>query len=122
MRGLAPGIVEDAAAALNPLPLFRAAMGSGYARCKKVTLPVGNARGELKSSYDGSVWVTGPVEMRDGVPHQTRWVYDSDITQTEFEGTPKTEGFANEGPSAQTIAAGVLAAGLVIGTFFSLRR
>lgn len=121
MRGLAPGIVEDAASALNPLPLFSAAMGSGYARCKKVTLPVGDDRGRIKSSYDGAVWVEGPVEYRAGRPVQTRWVHEKDVSQEEYEKTAKTEGFYG-GPSSQTIAAGVLVAAIVLGVGMSLRR
>jgi hypothetical protein len=122
LRGLAPGIVEDAASALNPARLFGAAIGSGYSKCKTIERPVGDERGRLKSDYDGAIWVDGPVKFINGIPHQTRWVYDSDISQEEYEKTPKTEGFDCGGPSSQTIAAGVLLAAVAIGVAFALRN
>lgn len=123
-RGLAPGIVEDAAGALNPLPLFQSVIGSGYARCKKVTLPVGDLKGQVRSGFDPTnVWVTDPYKVVNGAPSQTRWVMDKYITQEEYNATPKTEqpnvlpnteGFS--GNSGNTIAAGVLFAALFLGT------
>ena len=122
MRGLAPGIMEDAATALNPLPLFKSAIGSGYSQCKKVTLPVGDLNGNVRSSFDkNNVWITEPYKVIRGLPHQTRWVFDKyismdqydDTTKTEKEGAlPATEGFANPHNS---IAAGVLFATLFLG-------
>ena len=121
LQGLAPGIVEDAANALNPMRLFNAATGTGYARCKKVTLPVGDDQGRIKSSYDGTVWIQGPIaSYQNGIPQQTQWVYDADISQEEYEKTPKIEGFSSEGPGVQTIAAGVLLTALAVG--FALLR
>lgn len=120
-RGLAPGIMEDAVGALNPLPLFKAVTGSGYAKCKKVTLPVGDTRGNVRSSYDpNNVWITDNYKVRDGMgPSQTRWVFDSFIGMEEYDATPKTEqsgvlpeGFQNPGAN---ITAGVLFATLCIG-------
>lgn len=122
LRGLAPGIVEDAASALNPIRLFGAAMGSGYSQCKKVTLPVGDANGHLKSKYDGTVWVEGAVEYKNGMPHQTRWVHDRDVSREAYDQMPKTEGFCSDGPSSQTIAAGVLLAAVAVGLALSMRR
>jgi len=123
LRGLAPGIVEDAANALNPMRLFNAATGTGYARCKKVTLPVGDDNGRIKSSYDGTVWIEGPIAYyQNGKPYQTQWVFDADISQEEYDKTPK-EGFASGGgPGVQTIAAGVLLAALAVGVALSVRR
>lgn len=127
MRGMAPGIVEDAASALNPLPLFNAVIGSGYAHCKKVTLPVGNANGEIRSAIDpNNVWITEPYTLVNGLPAQTRWVFDKFTTVDEYDKTPKTEtsgvlpkseGFANQSePIGLTrIAAGVLFTALFIG-------
>lgn len=122
LRGLAPGIAEDAVSALNPLRLFNAAIGTGYAKCKKVELPVGDDRGRLRSTYDNTVWVEGPVTYKNGRPHQSRWVYDADISQMDYENTPKTEGFSSGGPGVQTIAAGVLLAAIAVGVAVSLRR
>ena len=122
-RGLAPGIVEDAASALNPLPLFQSVIGSGYARCKKVTLPVGDLKGQVQSWYDPSnVWITDPYKVVNGAPSQTRWVLDKYIAQEEYDATskteqpgvlPNTEGFS--GDSRNTMAAGVLFAALFLG-------
>ena len=122
-RGLAPGIVGDAASALNPLPLFQSVIGSGYAQCKKVTLPVGDLKGQVRSGFDPSnVWVTDPYKVVNGAPSQTRWVMDKYITQEEYDATPKTEkpgvlpnteGFS--GDSGNKIAAGVLFAALFLG-------
>lgn len=120
-RGLAPGIIEDAAGALNPLPLFKSVTGSGYAKCKKVTLPVGNMNGEVRSSFDpNNVWIPDNYKVVDGVgPTQTRWVYDSDVTMEQYDADAKTErpgvlpeGFRNQGAN---LTAGVLFAALCLG-------
>ena len=94
MRGLAPGIMEDARDALNPMPIFRAAMGSGYPKCKQVTLPVGDGYGQIASRHDGTVWIKGKV---DAGPTQTKWVQDKDASgiplfmdRIEYENAPKT--------------------------------
>jgi hypothetical protein len=91
-QGLAPGIMEDAVKALNPLPLFKSAMGTGYARCKKVSLPVGDSWGRTQSWYNPSnKYVDGAVEPGPLGPQQTRWVFDSYISQDDYDKEPKTE-------------------------------
>lgn len=124
LRGMAPGIMEDAAVALNPKRLFDAATG-GYARCKKVTLPVGDAAGNIKSRYTGEQWITGPIEYVKGRPHQTRWVLDKYISVEEYDKetaaataattATKKEGFVGHGGES-TVAAGVLFAAVCLGT------
>jgi hypothetical protein len=123
-RGLAPGIMEDAAGALNPLPMFKAVTGSGYPKCKKVTKPVGDLHGKLRSSYDpNNVWIKDPVKMTTGSPQQTRWVFDKYISMDEYDNTEKTEkagtlpeGFRNVREKASSpLAAGVLFAALFLG-------
>lgn len=130
-RGLAPGIVEDSAAALDPQPFFQAAIGSGYAQCKKVTLPIGDMEGKVQSPYTKDKngqpvrWngegVAGKYKMINGKPHQTRWVFDKYISQEEYEKAPKTEksgtvpeGFSN--PTSDRVIAGTLFAVLFLGT------
>lgn len=112
LRGLGPGIVEDAAKALNPIPLIDAAARGGYPKCKQVTLPVGDGQGRLASRYNPeNPWIKGSTTMKDGQPHQTRWVYDSWISSTDWEDTPKTvkEGFTTLSlKSSQAAAAGLL--------------
>lgn len=73
IQGLAEGILEDAANGLNPVPLLRAAAGSGYPKCVQITAPVGDADGRI-ASPTGSPYVAGPV--KDG--KQTRWVQEKD--------------------------------------------
>ena len=135
-RGLAPGIVEDAASALNPLPILSAAIHSGYGKCKKVTLPVGDMNGRIKSDFDQSksgVWIPDPVKMINGMPHQTRWVLDQYVTMEDYDNTPKTvepgtlpatEGFCNSPSPSSTekVAAGVLFAALVIGILTYVKK
>jgi hypothetical protein len=98
LKGLAPGIVEDAKQALNPKPLFQAAFGNVYPVCQKISLPVGDAQGRLKNDETGEVWVDEKtVQYRDGRPYQEKWVQATDrkgnpifITQDEWQKTPKT--------------------------------
>jgi hypothetical protein len=99
LKGLAPGIVDDAIQALNPAPMFNALIGSGYARCRQVTMPVGDANGALKSK-DPSVttpWIpdTPALSQIYGIPYEKRWVFDSWISAEEYNSTPKdvTESF-----------------------------
>lgn len=123
-RGLAPGIMSDSFSALNPLPLFNAVGGSGYAQCKKVTLPVGNTRGQVRSSLaPHTVWISEPTKNIRGLPHQTRWVFDKFISQEEYKKAPKTEqagalplteGFVG-GAEGSKVIAGVIFATLMFG-------
>lgn len=98
LRGLAPGMLEDAKSGLNPKPVVSALLGSGYAQCKKVTLPVGDTFGKIINPTTGERWIVGPVQYIRGKPHQTRWVQDvdaqgDDITMfvDEFDKVPKTQ-------------------------------
>jgi hypothetical protein len=132
MRGLAPGILEDARDALNPMPIFRAAMGSGYPKCTKVTLPVGDLKGNIRSPYDQNVqWIKGHV---DPGPAQTKWVHAKDgdgnpifMNSTDYQNEPKIyypdgspiEGFENpafwEKYIDKRTMAGLMFAGVVLG-------
>jgi hypothetical protein len=129
MRGLAPGIVNDAAGALNPMPMFNSIVGGGYARCKKVTRPVGDLRNSVRSRYDkNNVWITDSWNSINGTPAQTRWVMDKYISQEEYDATPKTEkagqppatggsfseGFLGSNPENK-VAAGLLFTALFLG-------
>jgi hypothetical protein len=93
LRGLGPGIVEDAASALNPVPLMNAMVRGGYARCKQVSLPVGDAEGRLASRFNPKEpWIQGSTIQVNGKPHQKRWVFDDWISASDYEATPKTGG------------------------------
>ena len=90
LRGLGPGSLEDAKAALNPVPLVKSLMGSGYAKCKQAFLPVGDLYGNIGDEngpwiLDADKVVMGPGGRR----YQSRWVLDRNITKGEFDSTPK---------------------------------
>ena len=127
MRGLAPGIIEDSKAALNPTPILQAAFGNVYPVCEKRELPVGDDLGRIRDpNIDASdpvgEWVKGDVQIVNGRPHQTRWVQKTDakgnpvfLTQQQFNTTPKTinpdgtqkaiEGFEDEGRKTSLLLA-----------------
>lgn len=100
LRGLAPGILEDAKDALNPMPVINAMLGSGYPKCEKVTLPVGDAFKRIGNGVDPP-WITGPVTYSSqGWPQQTKWIQETVkrgkdtgkpiyITKDEWDKTPK---------------------------------
>ena len=94
LRGLAPGIFEDAAKALNPAPMFNAVTNSGFVACRKVTLPVGDADGNLVSAVSkNKTWWIDPskenVIYKDGRPHVSHWIFDRWVSQDEYNATPK---------------------------------
>lgn len=99
LQGLAPGMIEDAENALDPGPLLNALFGSGYPQCKQVTLPVGDAYGNISDSTTGESWIADPdtaVNTGSGWV-QTRWVQDTDaqgnpinLTRDQWVAAPKT--------------------------------
>lgn len=124
-RGLAPGIMEDSTNALDPRPYFQATIGSGYAQCKKVTLPVGDLNGNIQSPYTKDKngqpvrWIEGDYELVGGKPHQSRWVFDQYISYEEYYKQKPTEGFAN--PTHSRVVAGALFASLFLGTLIWIK-
>lgn len=88
LKGLAPGMLEDAKAGLDPMPVLNSLFGTGYAKCKQVTLPVGDVFGRLRSQ-DGKEWVRplypGDIKRQFGTSVQTRWVFDRWLTQGEWQ-------------------------------------
>jgi hypothetical protein len=98
LQGLAPGILEDARDALNPLPVVNTVFGSGYAKCKQETKPIGDHKGSLSAS-DGTVWIprTPDVKMIGGRPYQTKWVLDRWLTQAEYEAESKNAEYCPDG-------------------------
>uniref|UniRef100_A0A6C0KP22 Uncharacterized protein n=1 Tax=viral metagenome TaxID=1070528 RepID=A0A6C0KP22_9ZZZZ len=85
LKGLAPGMIEDAQNALNPTPLMNSLFGTGYPQCKQVSLQVGDAYGRTADADTGENWIgdTTGLSMRDmpgvgTVPVQTRWIQDTD--------------------------------------------
>ena len=98
LRGLAPGIMEDAEGALNPLPVVNTILGSGYARCKKVTMPVGDHTGRLSSS-EGDVWIAdrGDIDKSSGMSQQTKWVLDTWISQEDYSNELQNKRYCSDG-------------------------
>jgi hypothetical protein len=92
MRGLAPGILEDAQAALNPVPIVKALFGSGFPRCRLVEQEVGDQDGVIQNPATGDYYVEDKdsVYQRNGRSYQRRWAYDSDLAQDQWEKEKKT--------------------------------
>ncbi len=91
LRGLAPGIMEDAKSALNPIPMVQAIFGSGYPQCRYVVKPVGDQDGRLQNA-GGEYYVEDPesVQMIEGRPHQGRWMFDKSLSKDQWDKAPKT--------------------------------
>ena len=96
LKGLAPGMLENARDALDPRPIFAAATGTGYPVCQKVVCPVGDSNGLTANLETGQEYLVDPVQYNGPVPTQTRWVqaYDDNgfpinITKDEFGASPK---------------------------------
>ncbi len=99
LKGLAPGMVEDAENALNPAPLLNALFGSGYPRCKQVTQPVGDSYGHIADPTTGESWIADPETATNTGNGwvQTRWVQDTDsqgnpinLSRDQWASAPKT--------------------------------
>jgi hypothetical protein len=96
LRGLAPGILEDAQAALNPMPMAQAIMGGAYPKCVQTTLPVGDTQGKTRDDFNGDEWIQGDIQYTGGQPHQSKWVQAKDkkgnpiyLSKAEWDKTPK---------------------------------
>lgn len=83
MKGLAPGMIEDAKSALDPRDLFRAAFGDAYPDCVEATLPVGDIGGRIRNpkykdskgnQVNGSVYLSGPFVDENGEPFETEGI------------------------------------------------
>lgn len=75
LRGLAPGILEDATAALNPVPIVNTVFGTGYPKCALQEKPVGDFLGRIRGK-DGVVWIEdkGDIIYRQGKAFQRKWI------------------------------------------------
>jgi hypothetical protein len=139
LKGLAPGMMEDAERGLNPMPLMTAMLGSGYPQCKRVTLQVGDAYGQIRDPDDKTPWIERPDDAfkRGGLYYQTRWVQDTDgkgkpvtlnkkdwtNTPKQFnpDGTPKKEGFSDMLTATSTVAVVAVLCFLAYGVLGSRR-
>lgn len=100
LQGLAPGILEDARDGLNPIPVMNAVFGTGYAKCKQVTMPVGTSEGRLKN-VDGKELIRplypGDIKMVGGKPQQTRFVFDKWLTKDEWDKENQSASYCPDG-------------------------
>jgi hypothetical protein len=91
LRGLAPGIVEDAKEALNPVPIMEAVFGSGYPQCRFEVKPVGDQDGRHINPTTGRSYVENPESVQtNGPTRQGRWVFDRSLTKAQWDAAPKT--------------------------------
>jgi hypothetical protein len=96
LKGLAPGMLENARDALDPRPIFAAVTATGYPVCQQVSCPVGDVNGAIRDPATDAPVILGDTTSIGGIPHQVRWVqaYDSDgnaiqMSKDEFGATPK---------------------------------
>jgi hypothetical protein len=91
MRGMAPGMLEDIKDALNPMPVVNTVFGSGFPSCRLERQPVGDQDGNIQNPGSKKFYVDNPetVERVGRQSFQSRWVKDKDITQSQWEATPK---------------------------------
>ena len=92
MRGLAPGIMEDAQSALDPIPIAKTIFGTGFPQCKLDTQPVGDQDGGIQNTATGAYYVQNheSVFNQGGRSVQRRWAFDRDLTQDNWNKTEKT--------------------------------
>jgi hypothetical protein len=98
LKGLLPGMMENARDALDPRPILSAVTATGYPVCQQVACPVGDVNGGIQDPTDPTIqYLADPVDTYiNGLPQQLRWVqaYDADgnpmtITKDEYGATPK---------------------------------
>lgn len=96
LKGLAPGMLENARDALDPRPILSAVTATGYPVCQQVVCPVGDTYGSVVNAFDGTEYLADPPDYDHGYPSQTRWVQALDekgdpisVTKGEYAVTPK---------------------------------
>ena len=87
LRGMAPGILEDAEAALDPSPILNAVGGSGYPQCRLMKLPIGNFDGQI-TNRDGALIVdpNGLLRTGGGRYFQEHWIQDRSVPPVRRNG------------------------------------
>jgi hypothetical protein len=98
LRGMAPGILEDAQSALNPFPVINAVVGSGYPQCRLVKKPVGDFDGKIYN-VDG-VLLVDPVGLvnEGGRYYQEHWIQDRVVIGSNRPGEEDDEHYARSDP------------------------
>ena len=99
LRGLAPGMLEDAQNGLNPAPLMNSLLGSGYPVCEQVEKMVGDMNGNIADPSSNEAWIADintAYKKGDGLYYQRRWVQRTvngkkvDVTRDQWVATKKT--------------------------------
>jgi len=88
LKGLAPGMLEDAQSALNPVPILGAIFGSGYPSCTLVSKPVGDQDGRIQNPSTGAYYVENPETVVNG--KQARWVQSTNLSLEDWTNAEKT--------------------------------
>ncbi len=79
LKGLAPGMMEDVKAGLDPNDFLRSAFGDSYPDCTYVELPVGDAYGSITNPGESEPYIKGEtIKGADGKHYQRRWVQKTD--------------------------------------------
>ncbi len=79
LKGLAPGMMEDVKAGLDPSDFLRSAFGNSYPDCAYVELPVGDAYGSITNPGESEPYIKGKtIKKADGKHYQRRWVQKMD--------------------------------------------
>ena len=99
LRGMAPGILEDAQSALNPFPVINAVVGSGYPQCRLVKKQVGDFDGKIYN-VDGVLLVDpeGLIGSGNGPYYQEHWIQDRDVSAPKRPGENDDDHFARGDP------------------------
>uniref|UniRef100_A0A6C0DK81 Uncharacterized protein n=1 Tax=viral metagenome TaxID=1070528 RepID=A0A6C0DK81_9ZZZZ len=97
LRGMGPGILEDAKSALDPFPVINAVVGSGYPQCVLEKHEIGDFNGNIYNV--DNVLLVDPVGIKreGGKTYQERWVqqFNGDgwpiqISYDDWQKAPKT--------------------------------
>ena len=88
LKGLAPGIMEDAKGALDPSRVVNAVFGTGFAFCEYQVKKVGDQNGKLLNEETGNYFMDDPDTVKDGM--QGRWTQTGELSEAEWRNAPKT--------------------------------
>ena len=99
LRGMAPGLLEDAKSALDPFPVINAVVGSGYPQCRLVKKRVGDFDGKIYN-VDGVLLVDkeGLIGSGNGPYYQEHWIQDRDVVGPNRPGESDDSHFERSNP------------------------
>ena len=98
LRGMAPGILEDAQFALNPFPVINAVVGSGYPQCVLVKKAIGDFDGKIYN-VDGELTVDPVGIINEGGRHyQQHWIQARIVKGKRRKGETEDEHYARGDP------------------------